>query len=584
MTGLTPTAVSESPIEPRVFILNRKADAMEVVCSQEFARMEALAAFCPDTVKLRGAAETALASDLGGGVQHSFFTQRRTTCPSDFFRFSEVFPTRGWHDYTLPASASIILRKTLKNVWPNIGERVRPAKIFETSTYTEQLPLSAAGHQQLKNDVKSWKSWREMTNQSFQNFVVEETRSQSDIDLERDVQQRLKKTYKAIRTAEKKKEKEQMEQNARVAAAQGGVLGVMLRVNLEKVVEQDEEDFAGTEEEESIQESPIDLELRMAFESHSANGRINFEDLRSAMVQVFNHNVSIDLIVSLLGQVAGVAGGALRSEGEGADDLSAKSIRSFGASALSDAIEKELPSSNSSIDSLGSTVGGKGAAGGLRSTVLSTGDVLSQSELRLTMHQFRQLYYCIQEVYSNAEASSALTVDGLPVPAVPSSSSSLHGYISADSARRRSNQEDYDAVAGPEMAVLGSAHCVGVMRRSRADAAQRTYWQTNEGSVHAQNIAISPPPLDFREIDWDADVGDAESNQSSVLQFGGAIDSLDSSPAHNITLNNLLKTGDFKQFPSLENVSSYFTEGVNDSLAAGSAARAVQKKRVLKTS
>ena len=64
------------------------------MCSQEVDYLEKQAMNCPDTVKMTSAAESALRTDLGGAVQHTYFTHRRAANASDNFKFNETFPAR----------------------------------------------------------------------------------------------------------------------------------------------------------------------------------------------------------------------------------------------------------------------------------------------------------------------------------------------------------------------------------------------------------------------------------------------------------------------------------------------------------
>jgi hypothetical protein len=49
--GLKPTAVSENPIEPRLFVVSRSAEAVEVLSTQDVSELERAVAICPDAIK-----------------------------------------------------------------------------------------------------------------------------------------------------------------------------------------------------------------------------------------------------------------------------------------------------------------------------------------------------------------------------------------------------------------------------------------------------------------------------------------------------------------------------------------------------
>jgi hypothetical protein len=95
--GLAPSAVTESPIEPRLFVLGRRGAAREVVCPEEIRKTEKLAVVSQDTSKYSSEV-IAPKSDLGGSLSHTYFTRRHDgTGASTGLNFSDVYPRRRWH-------------------------------------------------------------------------------------------------------------------------------------------------------------------------------------------------------------------------------------------------------------------------------------------------------------------------------------------------------------------------------------------------------------------------------------------------------------------------------------------------------
>lgn len=73
--GLKPTAVSDTPIDPKVFFINRNGTAIESVSVQDARISERLSKLNPDTKKAVSTAHPE-PSDLADVTQHSYFTTK----------------------------------------------------------------------------------------------------------------------------------------------------------------------------------------------------------------------------------------------------------------------------------------------------------------------------------------------------------------------------------------------------------------------------------------------------------------------------------------------------------------------------
>jgi hypothetical protein len=129
--GLKPKAITESFTEPRTYIVDRTANAIEVVsihkCSlditllfdcfsrdikireQDVTDLEALVATSPDTTKQVADAHCP-PCDLGGAMSHTYFNRRRLG-GNDGYKFEEIFTKRYWHHYKYPMASSITFGK-----------------------------------------------------------------------------------------------------------------------------------------------------------------------------------------------------------------------------------------------------------------------------------------------------------------------------------------------------------------------------------------------------------------------------------------------------------------------------------------
>lgn len=73
--GLKPPAVTDKPMEPRLFVVSRSAEATEVLGGSAVAHFDALARSCPEMSKAVAGVELP-PSDLGPAKLNSYFQQR----------------------------------------------------------------------------------------------------------------------------------------------------------------------------------------------------------------------------------------------------------------------------------------------------------------------------------------------------------------------------------------------------------------------------------------------------------------------------------------------------------------------------
>jgi len=149
--GLAPTAVTESPIEPRLFVLGRRGSAREVVCPEEIRKTEKLAVVSQDTSKYSSEV-IAPKSDLGGSLSHTYFTRRHDgTGAATGLKFRDVYPPRVWHGRARVSAAFTALSLCIppQNLPEALGRPPVPASaappaVYEARSYgnTEPYPDS----------------------------------------------------------------------------------------------------------------------------------------------------------------------------------------------------------------------------------------------------------------------------------------------------------------------------------------------------------------------------------------------------------------------------------------------------------
>jgi hypothetical protein len=338
--GLRMSAVSESPIEPRVFILSRTGTADEVVAPQELRTLEQRALYSADTSKATQDVVSQLA-DLGGGLSHVYLTQRAPLAMgagvgADIFPFEVCLAPRRWHARPRVAAAAAAIAAAVPSSFLPTGQGgfeppvpTQPGQttappalplLLEARTYTEMMPLSTDGYKALSASVGAWGAWCRDRVLSLNRFVVGDDRAEEELAIEQKVQARLKKAYsKAKKDTRAKKAAADMKkasQLSELAARQpdSPVHSVGTRGSAGRVetgdCEKDEEDTEETPD-------PEEREVREAFQTFQEtrnNAKVVARgSLRPALLQVFNAAVprlELEAAVKALGADALGADGA----------------------------------------------------------------------------------------------------------------------------------------------------------------------------------------------------------------------------------------------------------------------------------
>jgi len=109
VAGMKPTAVTDSPIEPRLYVLHRDGSATEAVSNMEVTERDNFTNLCPDMFCVTKDI-VAPPCDLGGGRMTTYFNRKRMGTTTDCFSFDEVFSiARNWHKRPLPAAAALTI-------------------------------------------------------------------------------------------------------------------------------------------------------------------------------------------------------------------------------------------------------------------------------------------------------------------------------------------------------------------------------------------------------------------------------------------------------------------------------------------
>ena len=288
VAGLRPTAISETTIEPRLYIIDRDANVTEVVRIQDAADDEMLARSVADATKYETEALTS-SSDLNAATLHSYFIRKRLNA-NDRFSFEDVFSSRPWQQRPLPAAAELMVLKQT----PHALKVYTPA-VYELKKLIEYMPLSKEGYAQLAEDLNKWQNWRIHRTIAIEKYVADDPRTPADLKLEKEVTSRLKKAYKVAKVlSQKKREKENEGGNLKAAAN---------FEELEEIPEFSDEE----EEEEEFVEDPEDVEIRDAFETYSVrrdDEQMNLPraHVHKALLQLFNRYISPQQVDDVLKQ------------------------------------------------------------------------------------------------------------------------------------------------------------------------------------------------------------------------------------------------------------------------------------------
>jgi len=215
VSGLKPPAVADRPMEPRLFVVNRAAEATELLSSSAISSMETLLRTCSDTFKT-SISLPSQPSDLGPSHLHKYFVPRRLLGNvNDNFTFSEIFGARSWHPCldNAPAAALLYIRTCANNSVSN-SSRPPPPRYFDVFTVTEKTPLSSEGHGYLQKAIDSCDLFRAARLKSIDRFKVEEDRSHEELEEEELLAKRLRGAFKNAKAAvAKRKEQKALAQH-----------------------------------------------------------------------------------------------------------------------------------------------------------------------------------------------------------------------------------------------------------------------------------------------------------------------------------------------------------------------------------
>ena len=312
--GLKPTAVSVNPMEPRLFIISRSANAVEVLSTLKASELERVVAICPDAFKTISSVASQPV-DLGAGKQHTYHFRRRSNKAGDSYSFSEVFAPRAWQHRGTPATVSMILLRQREQKGEKAEKREkgvkdtqdahtspRTTRTMVTMSLIERMPLSEEGYSQLTRDFKRWERYRSDRMKAMDQFQVEDTRSQEELEEEDAIKRQVKVAYKVARAA---KSKQRQADREKAKAASQDTLGVPSELALgsdSDVLLEGDDELSDDSDEESVYEDAEEVEVRAAFESYAeaplSNSLLGDSDyliqasaLRPAFVQVLNCNV-----------------------------------------------------------------------------------------------------------------------------------------------------------------------------------------------------------------------------------------------------------------------------------------------------
>ena len=304
--GLKPTAVSVSPCEPRLFVMDRSADVIEILSTVEAGQLERVVAICPDASKT----VTAVASqpvDLAAGKQHTYRIRQRTNRIGDVFSFEEVFAGRPWQRRQPPAAVSTLLYKrrretdpdTLSTSSPHTHAHVHIPKTHVIMSLIERMPLSHEGYRQLSKDFSTWERFQRDRERTMDSFLVADSRAVSELEVEERVRKSISAAYKIARALKAK-------QNA--INPTGVPSDLAIRGTTDKLLEGEGDDDLSDDssiEGEVAYVDEIEGEIRAAFESYAEmpdrhegsnveylDGTIPHTSIRSACIQLLNCHVA----------------------------------------------------------------------------------------------------------------------------------------------------------------------------------------------------------------------------------------------------------------------------------------------------
>jgi hypothetical protein len=190
--GLKPKAVCETPVDPRVFVLNRYSGVREILSINAVSDIERHRKLCPEASKSYSQADEQH-FDLNPVSYHTYITKRRSLIASnERYRFEEIFQHRDWLHVKAPSTLQFLALRP-----PSSTVAARAASvIMEKIVLVEQLPLSQQGYKELEESIVKWQQFTSSRQRSIQQFTVHDPRSKEQLEEESKIQSRLKKVYK----------------------------------------------------------------------------------------------------------------------------------------------------------------------------------------------------------------------------------------------------------------------------------------------------------------------------------------------------------------------------------------------------
>ena len=292
--GLKPEAISDSALEPRLFIINRQHKTTEVLSSSSYEACTRAVAISTDKD----------VSKECNGTSHNFYKRLRIPSKScyDNYCFDEIFPARSWLSRPNPAAASILLSSIQDTVSSRESVDDRSKYRFVTSlTFIEKQPLNLEEYKDLSEAFESYEKFKVDREASMSRYAVFDPRMQTEIDEEAMIASKIKQSYKqAKQQAQKKQTKSEVESGNAISDS----------VLLKSVASDTSIDMYDDDESEGKVIGDEELEIIDTFNSFSDSSSsqsntsnrsarmIQFEELRPALVQLLNCNVDDSDIVS----------------------------------------------------------------------------------------------------------------------------------------------------------------------------------------------------------------------------------------------------------------------------------------------
>jgi hypothetical protein len=309
-------ATFESAFETRAFIIQRDGNAVEVMSSSQMRNYQET--LCDFESRSSGIAAI-YGTDFGGSTQH-FLQRRRRDLERTGCTFSDVYTARPWH-----ASGRVEICPALQYAMSTFSQLSQKGDIgksnkldgqvvIERLLIAEHRPLSNEGELSLREDVSRWKNFCERRVGALDEFGVVDCRREEEIETEAAVRIRLKLLNKQMR-AEKKSipietpSTNSVEEVVLDTKKRKGVLPEML-AGIEEGIEEEEDSFFEDEDydDDSEQTDGEIVELNDAFDAyaHSVDGSddpgyiTSFRDLRGALIQILNRNISLTFLLNKL--------------------------------------------------------------------------------------------------------------------------------------------------------------------------------------------------------------------------------------------------------------------------------------------